>query len=57
MTNYVHAIMRSKKGKLSGLVRDIKKFTSMQILNEIKINPKESRKAWLEMIFRYHAKL
>ncbi|WP_228488775.1 transposase [Prolixibacter sp. SD074] len=56
MTNHVHAIMRSKKGELSGLVRDIKKFTSKQILNEIKINPKESRKEWLEMIFRYHAK-
>ena len=56
MTNHVHAIMRSKKGDLSGLVRDIKKFTSKQILNEISKNPKESRKEWLGMIFRYHAK-
>lgn len=56
MTNHVHAIMRSKKGDFSGLVMDIKKFTSKQILNEISMNPKESRKEWLEMIFRYHAK-
>ena len=56
MSNHVHAIMRSKNGDLSGLVRDIKKFTSKQILNEISRNPHESRKEWLEMIFSYHAK-
>jgi REP element-mobilizing transposase RayT len=56
MTNHVHVIMRSKKGDLSGLVRDIKKFTSKRILNEIITNPKESRKKWLEIIFRYYAK-
>ena len=56
MTNHVYAIMRSKNGVLSGLVRDIKKFTSKRILNEILNNKKESRKERLEMIFCYHAK-
>ena len=56
MTNHLHAIMRSMDGKLSDLVRDFKKHTSKQILNEICTNPKESRKDWLEMIFRYQAK-
>ncbi len=34
MTNHVHAIMRSKEGMLSGLVRDFKKFSSKQGLKE-----------------------
>lgn len=56
MTNHLHVIMRSDKGDLSGLVRDFKKFTSKKILEEIKNNNKESRKEWLEMVFKYHAK-
>jgi len=56
MTNHVHAIMSSKLGKLSDLVRDLKKHTSKQILKEVSSNPKESRKEWLEMVFQYHAK-
>ena len=30
-TNHVHLIVRSSKGDLSGLVRDLKKYTSKQI--------------------------
>jgi REP element-mobilizing transposase RayT len=56
MTNHVHAIMQSKLGDLSGVVRDFKKHTSKQILKEVRENKKESRKEWLEMIFQYHAK-
>ena len=56
MTNHIHTIMRSKEGDLSGLVRDFKKYTSKQILGAIKNSGKESRKEWLEMIFKYHAK-
>ena len=55
MTNHVHAVMRSKNGKLSDLVRDFKKHTSKEILTAVN-TIKESRKEWLEMIFRYHAK-
>ena len=56
MTNHVHVVMQRKHGDLSGLVRDFKKFTSKQILKEVKTNQQESRRAWLEMIFEYHAK-
>ncbi len=56
MTNHVHAIMRSKDGDLPGLVRDFKKHTSKLILTGIGNNDKESRRAWLEMVFSYHAK-
>ena len=56
MSNHVHSIIRSRYGKLSDLVRDFKKHTSKLILNEIKENRSESRKEWLQMIFKYHAK-
>ena len=56
MSNHVHAILQSKNDDLSGTIRDFKKFTSKAILKELKVNPQESRKEWLEMIFRYHAK-
>lgn len=56
MTNHVHTIMRSKLGGMSGLVRDIKKHTSKEIIKEIQTSNKESRREWLEMVFRYHAK-
>ena len=50
MTNHVHLIIRSKDGKLSDLVRDFKKFTSKQILDEIKNSVRESRKEWMLMV-------
>ncbi len=56
MTNHVHAVMQSKNSDLSGLVRDFKKFTSKQVLNEVNTNIQESRKDWLKMVFEYHAK-
>ncbi len=56
MTNHVHLICRSKHAQLSSTIRDLKKYTSKQIMNEISDNPKESRKEWLEIVFKYHAK-
>src|SRR5210317_1491458 len=56
MTNHVHTIMQSSNGNLSDLVRDFKKFTSKQILYTIQANSRESRKDWLQMIFKYYAK-
>jgi len=56
MTNHLHIIIQQKEGQLSGLIRDFKKFTSKKLLNTIRENPGESRKEWLEMIFRYYAK-
>ena len=56
MSNHMHVVWKSKNGNLSDLVRDYKKRTAKLILNEVKTNTKESRKAWLTMIFKYHAK-
>jgi len=52
MSNHVHLIVRSKNGKLSDTLRDLKKFTANNILEEIE-NGNESRKKWLlsEMAF------
>ncbi|MEA3495814.1 MAG: transposase [Bacteroidota bacterium] len=56
MTNHVHVIMQSKKNNLSDIVRDLKKYTSKEILKSIANNKKESRKGWLNMIFQYYGK-
>lgn len=57
MTNHIHLIARRKEDKLlSELIRDFKSFTAKQFLKLIVENPQESRKEWLEMIFRYHGK-
>jgi len=56
MTNHVHCVLRSSNSNLSDTVRDLKRFTSSQILKEIRNNPKESRRDWLMMVFKYHSK-
>ena len=56
MTNHVHLILRSSKGRLWDTVRDFKKFTSKRILDEVSSNSLESRRGRLEMVFKYHAK-
>ncbi|MEM7109551.1 MAG: transposase [Bacteroidota bacterium] len=37
-------------------MRDLKNLTSKKILSEVHSNAQESRREWLEMIFKYHAK-
>ena len=54
MSNHVHCIV-STEANLSDIVRDFKKYTSKTILKEIESST-ESRKKWLMMIFKYHAK-
>ena len=55
MSNHIHCIV-SANNNLSDVVRDFKKFTSKEILKLVNENTKESRKEWLLMIFKYHAK-
>jgi REP element-mobilizing transposase RayT len=55
MSNHVHCIV-SAENNLSDIVRDFKKFTSKEILKAIGDHIQESRKEWLLMIFKYHAK-
>ena len=53
MTNHLHLIISSKTARLEDLVRDIKKFTSKQIIHAIRENPEESRKEWMLNLFRF----
>lgn len=52
MSNHVHLIASSKNGKLSDVMRDLKKYTSYKILKEIQANKRESRKDWMLPIFK-----
>jgi REP element-mobilizing transposase RayT len=53
MTNHVHLIISTQSpNKLSDVLRDLKKFTSNNILKEISKNQHESRKNWMLWIFK-----
>src|SRR6478736_4575356 len=56
MTNHVHLIISSDTAKLEHIVRDVKKFTSKQIIKAIQENEKESRKEWMLNIFSFTCK-
>ena len=49
MSNPIHLIISKQQGASAfcDIMRDFKKFTSMQIIKAIKANPQESRKEWL----------
>jgi len=52
MPNHVHLKMSAKVGfTISNILRDLKKFTSKQIVKAIKENPKESRTDWMIYMF------
>ena len=55
MSNHVHVMVRSKTGKLSDTIRDLKKHTSKQILRVALTSNLESRRNWLKVVFEYHA--
>jgi len=54
MSTHVHCILCTENN-LSDIVRDFKKHTSKTILKQIEI-PQESRREWLKLVFKYHAK-
>lgn len=56
MTNHVHLIISSNTNKIEDIVRDLKKYTSKQIINAIQENPTESRKEWMLNLFSYAGK-
>jgi putative transposase len=41
---------------LLDLIRDFKSYTAKRFIELILQNPQESRKEWMEMIFKYHGK-
>lgn len=52
MTNHIHLIISAKEGyDLADIIRDMKKYTSKQLIKVIRENPKESRKKWMLDIF------
>lgn len=54
MSNHIHILCRSTCDNLSGTIRDFKSFSSKQFLKILHTN-KESRRAWMSMVFRYNA--
>ncbi len=54
MSNHIHCIL-STPNELSAIIRDFKKHTSKTILAQIAAHG-ESRREWLQMVFKYHAK-
>jgi putative transposase len=53
MTNHVHLIISSDTAKIADIVRDVKKYTSKQIIKALQDNEKESRKEWMLNIFSF----
>lgn len=53
MTNHCHLIISSQNGKISEIVRDIKKYTSKNIIKTIAANEQESRKEWMLNLFNF----
>ncbi|OJJ14375.1 transposase [marine bacterium AO1-C] len=55
MSNHVHLIASAKNGyHLSDILRDMKKYTSKQILKTIQASTIESRKRWMIWLFKTH---
>ncbi len=53
MSNHFHLLISKQKGEVSfsDILRDMKKYTAMQIIKAIKNNPQESRKEWMLDLF------
>jgi putative transposase len=56
MPSQVHLIFRSALGVPSGLMRDLKGFTSRKIIKAIADNPQESRREWMLWMFEIAGK-
>ena len=56
MTNHIHLIASVNEGcSISDFVRDCKKFTAKQIIEDIETNNLESRREWMLHQFKYYA--
>lgn len=48
MSNHIHLIIgRTGTSKMEDIIRDLKKYTSVQLLKAIAENPQESRREWM----------
>jgi len=55
MSNHIHLLAQNENGDLSSWIRDFKNYTSRQFF-EIIDSEVESRKEWMNMIFKYYGK-
>ena len=56
MSNHAHLIVgRNKECKIEAIVRDFKKFTSVQLCRDIEENKAESRREWMLAYFKQAA--
>jgi len=58
MGSHIHLLAAAAHGSkgMSAIVRDYKTFTSKKIIEWITDNPMESRRDWLDVVFKYHGK-
>ena len=56
MSNHVHLIIGTTDKKMEDILRDLKKYTSVKILEAIKENPQESRREWMLWMFKQAGK-
>jgi REP element-mobilizing transposase RayT len=57
MSNHAHFIFSSTKDPLSNILRDLKKFSSVEIVKAIQNNNTESRKEWMLQVFNEQGQL
>ena len=54
MTNHMHlliSLQEQNDATFSDIMRDMKKYTAMQLIKNIRENPQESRKEWMMSLF------
>jgi putative transposase len=57
MSSHIHMIVQKKDDKLlSDWIRDFKSTTAKEIVKAVRTEDYESRKSWLEHLFKYFAK-
>ncbi len=56
MTNHIHLIAGSRRNAIEEIIRDFKKYTSVQLCRAIESSSTESRKDWLMYFVRQSAK-
>ena len=58
MESHLHLIARAQEGTsgLSDILRDFKKHTAKELINWVTKSGRESRKEWMTMVMKYHAK-
>jgi putative transposase len=52
MSNHIHLIIGTSDLALQDIIRDLKKFTSKEIINAINENQQESRREWMLGMFQ-----